>query len=728
MRVVLLAILSSLLTYPTGATASAAELSPVSRVVELLKGLSKQIEEEGKKEEDLYETYVCWAKSVIEQKTNSNTAAASRIDMLETYIADLESGRIELTSERADLEKEVEELMGDLEVAKSTREKENADFLDAEDEMKKAIKALNSAIEVLGEATKNHTKGVLIAMRARLNNGGMAALAEQQAALTHAVALGNRFLEKADSTFLNHLLLGDVPTVDWKKLNRKATFKMAYKARSFKIQSVLKKLHQTFDINLKDATKKEADAKASYDKLSKAKQDQLDAAREALTKMESENGAKGMSKQDSKDEVAALKKQVKSDEEFISQTTAALAKKKEEWKARQTLRAGELEAISKAVYILHNDDARDNFKKSFASQGFFLQTEMVAKRAQAASGAAAALRKAAQLSGDSQLLALAASLSGPSVKTKFGPVVDAIDKMIAILKGNEKKDLETKETCEEDRMDDTRKAVLAGRAIDEMTDKMTQLAQEIKVLGEEIEKLLAEHKKVKEELDAATKIRKDENAAWKITNKEDEEAAATVKSASAVIKKFYADNNLVLAQKGQQPEVTAGEAPPPPPATWEGGYGGKTGESMGIVSMLDMIHEDIIKDQTTAKAEEDASQKEYDTFKKESEDQMKDLMDDKNAKDGTKGKKEGELEDTKKSRGTKKGDLDALMEKMEKINPNCEYFMVNYPLRLKNRQIELDGLEKAKAILQGGVFDKGPDPSREIKPGDAANFLQIRRH
>ena len=26
--------------------------------------------------------------------------------------------------------------------------------------------------------------------------------------------------------------------------------------------------------------------------------------------------------------------------------------------------------ISKAIYILHNDDARDNFKKSFASQGF----------------------------------------------------------------------------------------------------------------------------------------------------------------------------------------------------------------------------------------------------------------------------------------------------------------------------------------------------------------------
>merc|ERR1719502_2146248 len=173
--------------------------------------------------------------------------------------------------------------MGDLEVATATRKKENADFQDAESEMKQAIKALNSAIEVLGEATKDHKKGVLIAMRTRLN-GGMADLAEQQASLSHAVELGNRFLEKGDATFLNRLLLGDVPNVDWKKLNRKATFKMAYKARSFKIQSVLKKLHQTFTNNLKDATQKEADAKAQFDSLTKAKQGQLDAARQALSK------------------------------------------------------------------------------------------------------------------------------------------------------------------------------------------------------------------------------------------------------------------------------------------------------------------------------------------------------------------------------------------------------------------------------------------------------------
>merc|ERR1719380_204393 len=103
--------------------------------------------------------------------------------------------------------------------------------------MTQAKNALKSAIDTLGKATKDHKEGVLLAVRAGLRgaaeNGGMAALAERQASLKQAADLGERFLSKADATFLKRVLLGDVPDVDWKKLNRKATFKMAYKARSF---------------------------------------------------------------------------------------------------------------------------------------------------------------------------------------------------------------------------------------------------------------------------------------------------------------------------------------------------------------------------------------------------------------------------------------------------------------------------------------------------------------
>merc|ERR1719223_2251362 len=106
----------------------AVALSPVTRVVELLKGLSAQAEKEGKVEEGLYEDYVCWGKSIINQKTASNAAANARIDELKDYIADLDSGRVELTSERVDLEKDIATLMADMESAAALRKKEKADF------------------------------------------------------------------------------------------------------------------------------------------------------------------------------------------------------------------------------------------------------------------------------------------------------------------------------------------------------------------------------------------------------------------------------------------------------------------------------------------------------------------------------------------------------------------------------------------------------------------------
>ena len=55
------------------------KISPITRVVDLMKGLQKTMEKEAKIEEDLYEQYVCWAKAVIDAKTATNSAASSRI-------------------------------------------------------------------------------------------------------------------------------------------------------------------------------------------------------------------------------------------------------------------------------------------------------------------------------------------------------------------------------------------------------------------------------------------------------------------------------------------------------------------------------------------------------------------------------------------------------------------------------------------------------------------------
>merc|ERR1719460_2081126 len=205
--------------------------------------------------------------------------------------------------------------------------------------MEQAVAALDKAVKVLDEATEEHKEGVLLQAKANSMEGFAERTAEAMA-LQHAVELGERFLGKGDALFLRRVLTGEVPKADWKKLNRKATFKMAYKARSFKIQEVLAKMLDTFKTNRKDARDKEDEAQSQYDELSGNKREQLESAQEASSKQDTEKGAAGMSKEESEDEVDALKTQVSNDEKFIEQTAKALEDKKAEWKDRQELRTG----------------------------------------------------------------------------------------------------------------------------------------------------------------------------------------------------------------------------------------------------------------------------------------------------------------------------------------------------------------------------------------------------
>merc|ERR1719157_227295 len=85
-------------------------VNPVTRIVELLDGLRTQAEKDGDREEKLVMKFVCWGKNIIKTKTASNESAEKRIKELETYISDIEAGRIEFSSERVDLEKELEEV------------------------------------------------------------------------------------------------------------------------------------------------------------------------------------------------------------------------------------------------------------------------------------------------------------------------------------------------------------------------------------------------------------------------------------------------------------------------------------------------------------------------------------------------------------------------------------------------------------------------------------------
>jgi len=691
MRVLLLACLL--------APVAAESLNPVTRVVQLMEGLIKKTESDGKAEEDLFEQYVCWYKTVTSSKKASNAEAKDRIESLSAYIDDVKSGRVEFTSERKDLEAEIEKLNTEIETATDMRKKENEDFLAAKDEMEKAIAALEKAVDVLGSATADHKEGVLTSIGFDIRR---------------AVQLGQNFLSKEDSRLLEQALDGQVPDVDWKKLNRKATFKMKYKARSLKIQEILADMLQTFEDNLAEATKKEKDTKDSFDTLMTSKNSQLSAAQDALSGGEGEGAARTLAADEAQEEVDALTEQVTNDEKYISQAEASYADKVAEWKERKRLRTEEIASISKAIEILASDDAKDLMSSSFKSQGnFFLQEQSSTTRCERkrATKVVHKLRDMAAKHNDPRLSALAVSVhSHARAQGHFDKIVAEVMKMVSDLHEEADEDLKVKETCEADRMSNTKTAKKSAQSMDDETALINRKKADIEAMQKEIAGIVAHIKELKLQLEEAMIQRTKENVEYKAAKADDEAAAVLIGKSKDVLEKFYADNGLALAQqkvvKHRQPEVVAGEAPPPPPTTWADPYGGNKGSTNGIISLLEMVKTDVEKDIKTATAAEAKAKTEYDTFKTDTEALIKSLDAEKTSLEGEVGDAETAIVNAKATRTDKKKVLDDTMAFLRSIASSCDYMAVNFELRKANREAEIDGLIEAGTSLEGGVFGK----------------------
>merc|ERR1719174_2897567 len=103
-------------------------INPIARVAELMQGLADKVTKDGEAEQELFDKYGCWYKTVVSTKKASNTAAEERIASLESYIKDIEGGKIEFTNERESLEKDVADLEAEIKKSKDMREKEAEDY------------------------------------------------------------------------------------------------------------------------------------------------------------------------------------------------------------------------------------------------------------------------------------------------------------------------------------------------------------------------------------------------------------------------------------------------------------------------------------------------------------------------------------------------------------------------------------------------------------------------
>jgi len=260
-------------------------------------------------------------------------------------------------------------------------------------------------------------------------------------------------------------------------------------------------------------------------------------------------------------------------------------------------------------------------------------------------------------------------------------------------------------------MEKTKEARKLSLQIDDATEEIARQRSLIEELKKQIEEKEAEIKQLKEDLAAATKQREDEKMEYEAAKADDEAAAELIKKAMDALKGFYEDNGLVLVQKDarQPPTVEAGKAPPPPPPVPTEPYGGAKGESTGIQAILGMILEDVEADIKKADEEEKAAIEEFEKMKEDTEKSIEAASKAIEDMKGDIADAEKAVEEKIEEKTDAKKTLDAIMEEIKVIEPGCDFVAVNIDVRTKNRQLEIDGLLKAKAILEGAAFGKTPE-------------------
>merc|ERR1719331_1730399 len=461
------------------------------------------------------------------------------------------------------------------------RNKARDEYLTAKKELEQGIAGLSTALSTLQNATENATEGVFASIGTEL---------------ARVVNVDHRFLSQKDVDAALRSIQAP-GGADWEKLNADPEFAMKYKARSSEIQNVLSDMLDAFKANLNNTEAVETKAVADFDALMGAKNGQLDTAKNALLDKSEETGAHATALSDSKEEKTDKEEQNTRDEGFVSATKTACDTKADEWAARKKLRNEEIIAISEAIQIIHSDDARDLFKKSFdkVTPSAFIQ---VAKKSYNIAGAVKILQKHARGKRGARVAALITRIMTEKKKKKkmdpFQAVIDEVTAMIDDLVKEEDADFAEKTQCETDQMSNTQSAKTDSKSIDSNTEEIDRLNAKI----EKAEEGIASNKQQIEDLETAkeeaTTQREKEEKEYAQAKLDDQGAIDLLESSMGVLKDFYEEKGLSLGlvQKGaavrkatQEPFVAAGEAPEEAPATWDSEYGGASGETAGILGL-----------------------------------------------------------------------------------------------------------------------------------------------
>jgi chromosome segregation ATPase len=648
------------------------KVNPIRRVVTMLQMMQNKVAEEGQKKKEIFDKFMCYCD-------NADTMLGGAIQQAENKLPMLESQLKEDAATKKQLDADVEQHGKDRIAAKEAiskataqREKENAEFLEEEGELKTQLGEITKAIQMV-------QSGMFGFLQTRVG----AAMRDMSVSVD---------MSAVDRQILASFLSG------------KST------GNSGEIVGILTDIKKNLQKQLDTATSTETEAVAALEALIESKKKEILALSGSIESKSIRSGEIAVKHAEMLNDFEDTQEDLAESKKFLLGLDATCEKKRKEWSEYQSLQSEETLALADTIKILNDDDALELFKKTLPGASL-LQVKVGAKDVR--KRALEVLKQHG--SSDPRVEFLEVALRGG--KEGFDKIIALMDKLMAQLKKDQDEDDAKKTYCEDefDKTEDKKKGLQREQsdletAIDDAKESIMNLKTEIEALDDGIRAL-------DKEVAEATENRTDEPEEFVSVSAANKATVDILKFAKNRLNKFYnpsqyqpppkrqlSENERIQESMGYSFIQLRGDAAPPPPPEANLAYSTKGEETAGVIQMMDNLIADVEKDMQTMDLEEKDAQGDYEKFMDDAA--TKRAEDSKSITD-----KQAALGNTEEELSNSKGALDSTNHKLmetEKylgsLHAECDWMLKYYDARKEARDGEIDAMDKAKAVLNGADY------------------------
>eukprot|EP00928_Gymnodinium_smaydae_P020377 TRINITY_DN17874_c0_g1_i1.p1 TRINITY_DN17874_c0_g1~~TRINITY_DN17874_c0_g1_i1.p1 ORF type:complete len:740 (-),score=227.52 TRINITY_DN17874_c0_g1_i1:70-2220(-) len=682
--------------------------TPILKVLTLLRNMEARAAAEAKKEQQTYDKMACWCEDTTARKSRDIAEAKQQIDELDASIVKLSAETATHAAEAANLKKAIASNRAAQKEATEVRTKERAAYEDTKNEAEQSVGALEAAVKALSGAGEGkfletgmeqaNFLTVAAAVRPVLERPmtARALSSKDLEAVRLFAARPQDFVKGGRGHRLGALQVKNNPFGD-------------YAPQSTQIQGILKGLYDTFTSSLEKANGEESTNQKTFQELMKTKKSEESTLSATFEQHSLDEAEKSKTLADNKQLRDDTKAQLAADKKFFEDTKRNCAGKAAEWSERSRLRVEELQGIDAAIKVLSGPEAMATFKNASATLlQLHEQRGATAAQAQAARrvrGLAAAISSerigSSRTAGAAITLAQEATVAASS--GHFDKVMASIDDMIAVLRAEEKADIEHRDRCQGAQNKNKNEIEDLNAAVEKTESSIKRLDNKMKATSDAVTKLEGEIKATNDDLSSALKLRNKEQGEFREALQADMSSVELIEKAIVALSRFYEKNNIPMAlvqgKLSNPPEYKTD--PNKMPESFEGSYKGQQGEHNNVVGMLSAIKEDLEKEIKTGRQAEADSQADFEkerdamreslraqeTSKVEAEKQLAELGSKKQDAEELKGQKEAARDD----QDTLKATLDT----------DCSWVKTHFDSRRTKRKAEISGLQDAKDFLAG---------------------------